>query len=518
MKKAADNRISAAAAICTVYLCLLGVALPLTMHDAYFDVTRTKATVFWLLSGALLLAALLWLCFGRKGREPLAPLSAPDWLFAAFALTHILSSVFFRPVSAAFLASDNRFQGILSFALYLPVFLMLRRFGRFSRPVRFALLLGFSVAALLGVLDIFGGDLLGLRAISPQEELIRFLSTIGNISFYGAACVLFLPIASYWALCAKDLRAALPCALCAVLALCGGMAARTEGFVLGALVFFAVLPLFCRDALVLRRVPLLWALAAAAALLFCLVMNRFSLYRPSDLTRLLCSPALLVPLCLLAAAAFVLLRRADERRVPLLRKIFIVLFWSLFAALLVFLILANTLLREKLPASLASVAVFSPSWGSDRGAEWASFWKMFLAAPLPQKLIGSGAGSLASWDRVHRLFPDAVTDSAHNEYLHYLLTGGVVGLGAYLSLLVLAFRRALREPSRGRTAVALGCVAYAAQAAVNIAQPFTTPLFLALLALLLSDGAFREDGKTDAVFWYVALCALAIVLLIAAAA
>ena len=518
MKKAADNRISASAAISAVFLCLLGVALPLTVHDAYFDVTRTKAAVFWLLSGALLLAMLLWLCLDRKGLSSLAPLAAPDRLFIAFALTHILSSLFFRPFSTAFPGPDNRYQGILSFALYLPVFLIVRRFGRFSRLVRFALLLGFSVAALLGVLEIFGADLLGLRAVSPQQELIRFLSTIGNVSFFGAACVLFLPIASYLALGAKDLRAALPCALCALLALCSGMAARTEGFVLGALVFFAVLPLFCRDTLVLRRVPLLWAAAAAAALLFFLVMDRFSLYRPSDLTRLICSPALLIPLCFLAAAGFALLRRADEGRVLLLRRIYVVLFWSLFAALVVFLILSNTLLREKLPSSLASVVIFSPSWGTDRGAEWVSFWKMFLAAPLPQKLIGSGSGSLAAWDRAHRLFSDAVTDSAHNEYLHYLLTGGMIGLGAYLSLLVLALRRALREPSRARTAVALGCAAYAAQAAVNIAQPFTTPLFLALLALLLSDDAFREDGKEETVIWYVALCALALVLLIAAAA
>ena len=366
--------------------------------------------------------------------------------------------------------------------------------------------------------ELFGADLLGLRAVSPEVEMVRFLSTVGNVSFFGALCVLFLPLASFLALSAKDLRAALPCALCALLALCGGMAARTEGVVLGALIFFAVLPLFCREGCVLRRIPLLWAASAAAALVFCLVMQRWALYRPSELTRLLCSPALLAPLCLLAAGAFVLLRRADEGRVLFLRKIYIVLFWALFAALVVFLILANTLLRGALPSSIASVVVFSPSWGTDRGAEWASFWRMFRSSSLPRKLLGSGAGSLAVWDDSHRLFPDAVTDSAHNEYLHYLLTGGLIGLGAYLSLLVCAFRKALREPSRGRTAVALGCIAYASQAAVNIAQPFTTPLFFAFLALLLSDKAFEEDGEMAAVFWYVALCALAAALLVAAVA
>ncbi len=518
MKTAVKNKIAAGELVCTAYLCLLGAALPLAVHDAYFDITRTKAAVFWVLSGLLLLAWLVCALIGSGKRRAVPRLDLFDVLFAVFAMTHIVSTLLFRSSSDPLLAPDNRFQGVLSFLLYLPVFLILRRGGRFSSYVRFALLLGASAAALLGILNIFGADPLGLRAVSPAIELPRFLSTVGNISFFGALCVLVLPVAAYHALCGKTLRDAAPYALCALVLFFGGMAARTEGFLLGALAFFASLPLLCRDAAVLRRIPLLWALAAAAALLFSLVMTRWALYRPSDLTRLLCSPALLLPVCLLAAALFLWLRRRDETHAAKLRKAYIILFWTLLAALAVFLLLANTLWREKLPGSLSSFAVFSPSWGSDRGAEWASFWRMFCASPLPQKLIGSGAGSLAAWDASHPLFSDAVTDSAHNEYLHYLLTGGVIGLLSYLALLCLALRKALRAPSRGRTALALGGFAYSVQAAVNIAQPFTTPLFFALLALLCSDRACEEESaQGDGPFWYVSLVVLALVLLIAAA-
>ncbi len=519
MKRKAENGTAPGEIVCTVWLCLLFTALPLAVHDAYFDITRTKAVVFWVLAGLLLPA---WLITGGVRCEvSLRPRSAglPGTLFVAFAAAHIFSTLLFCPLPAALFASDNRYQGVLSFALYLPVFLILRRGGRFSPLVRFALLLGASAAALLGILDVFGADLLGLRAVSPAIELPRFLSTVGNISFYGALCALCLPVAAWFAATAKDLRAALPFALCALVLLCGGIAARTEGFLLGALAFFVILPLFCRDSSGLRRIPLLWALAAAASLLFTLAMVRWALYRPSELTRLLCAPAPMLAASALAAAAFLLLRRKEDRLVLHAQKVYIILFWATAAAGLVFLILANTLWRDRLPASLASVAVFSRSWGSDRGAEWASFWRMFLAAPLPQKLIGGGAGSLAAWDRAHPLFTDAVTDSAHNEYLHYLLTGGLVGLLSYLALLVCALRKALREPSRGRTALALGCFAYAVQAAVNIAQPFTTPLFFALLALLLSDRAFDDAERRDGgAFFYVALAALALALLIAAAA
>ena len=53
---------------------------------------------------------------------------------------------------------------------------------------------------------------------------------------------------------------------------------------------------------------------------------------------------------------------------------------------------------------------------------------------------------------------------------------------------------------------------------MNLAQPFTTPLFLTLLALQFSGrGSDEGDGAKNGPFPYVALCALALILLIAAA-
>ena len=506
--------------IASVWLCLLGVALPLTVHHAYFDITLTKATVFWLLSGLGLLGTVLALALRageRQGWEPVRPVEA---LFAVFCLTQIVSTLLFRPVGAGLLAPDNRCQGILSFALYLTSFVLLRRCGRFNGLVRYALLLGCSLAALLTVLEVFGLDLLGLRAVPPEIERPRFFSTVGNISFLSALCVLSLPIAAFLALRAETLRAALPCAFCALAALLCGIAARAETFVLGALAFLALLPLFTREARLLRRVPLCWALCALAALLFTQAMRRWALYRLSELTALLCSPTLLLPALALCAALWLLLRRKDDLTVLRAKKVYIIIFCVLLLLGIVFLALANTLWRESLAGSaIGTAALFTPEWGSDRGAEWAHFLRMFREAGLLQKLIGCGSGSLAAWDSANRLFPDAVTDSAHNEYLHYLLTGGVIGLGCYLAVLVLALRSARQKPSYERSAVALGAACYAVQALVNLAQPFTTPLFFALLALLCSDRGFEKSGKSEnRVFFGVALAGLAAALLVAAAA
>lgn len=518
MKKPVIEKRSPGAVLCTVYLCLLGTMLPLTVHEAYYDITRTKATVFWLLSALLVVAFAVWLCTDVAARGALTRPSAPEWLFLVFALTQIVSTLLYRPLPAGLIAPDNRFQGILSFLLYALLFLLLRRYGRLDALARYALLLGFAVAALLAVAEVFGAELLGLRAASPEIERPRFFSTIGNISFLSALCVLLLPFSAAYALSSDNLRRALPYALCAMLFLCCGIAMRAESFVLGTLSFYVLLPLFVREARMLRRVPAFYAFSALTALLFALAMRRWGLYRLSALGAVLCSPAVLLSVCALSLAVWILLRKRDELVFVKLRKVYIILFCLLFCAGFVFLVLANTILREHLSGTLASVAVFSPAWGSDRGAEWVSFWTMFRSAPLLQKLIGSGAGSVADWDRTHRLFTDAVTDSAHNEYLHYLLTGGVIGLGSYLGVLVLALRRALQKPSHARLALALGVAAYAVQATVNLAQPFTTPLFFALLALLCSDESFSIQEKDGSIFPRVALAALCGVLLMLAAA
>ena len=83
-------------------------------------------------------------------------------------------------------------------------------------------------------------------------------------------------------------------------------------------------------------------------------------------------------------------------------------------------------------------------------------------------------------------------DSAHNEYLQYLITVGLAGLAAYLALLVTSIRKMIRSAGKRPyvMAIAFAVICYAAQAAVNISVPIVTPVMLMLLAM----GVSGEDG------------------------
>ena len=72
-------------------------------------------------------------------------------------------------------------------------------------------------------------------------------------------------------------------------------------------------------------------------------------------------------------------------------------------------------------------------------------------------------------------------DSAHNEYFEYLITVGILGLASYIILLYTALRTKLRSHVPGIKATAVGVIAYAFQAVVNIAVPITTPVFMILM-------------------------------------
>ena len=89
-------------------------------------------------------------------------------------------------------------------------------------------------------------------------------------------------------------------------------------------------------------------------------------------------------------------------------------------------------------------------------------------------------------------------DSAHNEYIEYITTIGILGTLTYLGVLATGLRQMLKKP-KNRFAIACGfaVLAYAVQAVVNIAIPITTPILMMLLYMGISIAKESADEKTE---------------------
>lgn len=84
-------------------------------------------------------------------------------------------------------------------------------------------------------------------------------------------------------------------------------------------------------------------------------------------------------------------------------------------------------------------------------------------------------------------------DSVHNEYLQYLVTIGIVGMIAYISLLVTVLARLIRKGKENPVvlSIAMAVICYGSQALVNISVPIVAPVLFTLMAMGLA--ACRDE-------------------------
>ena len=141
--------------------------------------------------------------------------------------------------------------------------------------------------------------------------------------------------------------------------------------------------------------------------------------------------------------------------------------------------------------AISSYVVFNDDWGTQRGYVWKRAVDLFAnKLNLLQKLFGYGPDTFALLMQYY--FPASqdngtlvIYDSAHNEYLHYLVTIGAAGMISYIIFMVSSVaamaKRMKEEPLAA--AIMLVVLAYMTQAIVNINLPIAMPIILQLLAI-----------------------------------
>ena len=472
-----------------IYLWIMLLGLPLVVHDGYFDITETK-TVFFTVASLVYLVfrVVVTLQFGPS-RERLA---APEYFALVFAVLTLFSSVISGFFGGSFLGVRGRWQGTGTMLLYVLLFLTLRRTRWEEKDLWLPLMAGMLVPGILAVVQHLGWDVLGMEKGMVDSDLGRYISTLGNINFAGATLTLLLPPLVCRALTRDDVQSRFFWGLASAVGLCAVIAVRSESTILGLGITLAILPLLLRrDPEALRRWPLTLSILAVIMQLYRLAAGAAGAYL-SALTRLLMDPVISSALFLVGFGLWLLLRRSREETLERFIHGYtaaLVLLTVLGAAGL---LLVNTVWKSIPLGVLNDWLRFSPSWGTDRGRIWPYCLSIFRDFDLPEKLLGGGCGILPLIDLQHRIFSDAILDSAHCEYLQILLNWGVLGLLSYLGWIVCALIRGVRQGTQPALSAAI--LAYAVQATVNIAQAPGICLFFILLPL----AAFPETvGAAD---------------------
>lgn len=509
-------------ALTNYYLLVMFTLFPLFFTDAYFNIRHDKYYFFIILSGILVIAEFLIIMtesIEEPYNEPKLEKPKPknfyeifsfmDWAFIAFLGINVISTLLSSNPLEALLGTQGRNNGLLLMAFYTAVYFLITRCFKYFEYIFVALAFGSMIVYALAILNAFYVDPLGMfTQLSDQQTITDFTSTIGNKNLLSSYICIAMPVTiAMSVITEKTLLRAIYLAATGF-GFAALMTADSDSGILGMTVFMVVYLIWFSNKIVrLKR----FFLSATVMLLFAKLLRLFSLCFDDKSKGFDKFQEIFVfsniGWVLLAVSAVItgLLYLLDYKKpnITLSKAVPIVLavvFGLCAVALIGVVIYFSCIDTETDLGSFERIIRFNDSWGTHRGFMWIrSIW-IFGDASFIEKLFGVGpdmfAPAFSPYFKELLKYGDGSTNAAHNEYLNYLITIGITGLLAYLAIVCGTIRNAVKYAKENPMLIVCvsAVICYAVQAAVNLYQPITTPLFFIFIALC---EAFRRNTNAE---------------------
>lgn len=518
--------------VISVFLLILVTVFPLVYHDSYFDILETKymwyyRTVLAMLAVLLVLAIVMLMidqmdhkgvhttCFFAKllPRNWRTTFGVADVAIIVFWLVAVISTLQSEYIYEAFWGNEGRYSGLFLLTLYVVAYFVISRFWRVKGWILEAFLVSGLIVCGIGITDYFQLDILhfrsGIRALQPQQSTI-FTSTMGNINTYTAYVALVMGVATALFATAKKSGRVIWYYVCMVVAFFAIIMGCSDNAYLAIGVLFIFLPLVLfRSRMGIRRY--LFIVATFSTVIQCIdVVNQVyseMVIGLDSLFQVLVNFSGLIYVVVALWLVYITVYMIWRKNQGMTEEIdtLPVRIWS-GVLLLVVLMVCFALFDANIGGgadkygALSNYLVFNDGWGTNRGYIWRKSVEIFRDFPMLHKLFGYGPDTFGilttSNFRMEMVNATGqVFDSAHNEYLQYLVTIGGLGMVSYVVFLFSACLKMYKSLSQNP--YILGCLfavlCYAAQALVNLNLPIAAPI----MWLLLSIGmAACKKGKS----------------------
>jgi len=479
-----------------VYLTLMFGAFPLFCTDGFFNIRHDRYYFFLALSLALLL---FWgiTILGGDRKNAIGKLSVADWAMLGFLGVCVLSTIFSVNPGKALWGTAGRNNGLVLMAVYVGVYFMISRNGRPGAVVFAALGVVSAFVSLVAVLNFFSLDPLKMVGALTKADQKVFFSTIGNKNLLSGYLCITLPVLTV--LFVEDSRKwlrvlALVCLTPGFAAL---MAADSDSGLLGLGLFIALyLVRYIRHPGKLKRFLLVLTVMLLSARVLLLPLVAIPQLQTKTISQLQlffvrggASFGLLLVMAGLTAIMYLLDQKKPGLELPkavhwAASALFVTGLLAVVVAMICF--TAN----DQIPLTgFGKYLRLNDTWGTNRGFMWRRTMDIFRDFNWWRKLFGSGPDTFyymfqPYFGELNKYWTSS-TNAAHNEYLNYMITVGLLGASAYTAALISGVIQCFKELKHNPVG-AVYCAAvicYGAQALVSIAQPITTPLLIIFLAL-----------------------------------
>lgn len=492
-----------------LYLCFF----PLFVFTDYSNITDMKMVCFLVLLAGF--AVMVALAFAdnkrmRKVRYYSLPWKAylPDFLLITFLVGGLVSCL-----ASPYLSAQNsdglnlvffgagRHDGWLFLLAYAALFFLVVRFCRFERAHLYAFAIVAFVMCFIGIVQLFGVNFLYLYPQSSYKGFPNlFYSTIGNADIMGGFMCMATPLLGVGYVVfrlSKPMRAffLLAHTLAVYLMIC----LKVDMAVVGLAALIGVMtPLLLRNRTYLKRVLDIGITIAVGWGLTGLV--KYTYVKDELKTYTTLEPQKLFFLGMAIAGVLLVLRLLTEKfemkklSYKVLRLTVVVLeVVAVIGAFCYFRFLLEEPAQNGLMKDLYEFArgELSMTAGNHR----IGIWKTSLQMSMENPIIGTGPGTFAStfkkfaYQVGYTRYYNRNLDFAHNEYLHYLCTQGLVGFLSYLGFLISIGWQAVKRCAKNPKILVLGSavLGYSVQVFFCFGVVIIAPLFWVLLGLLVGE-------------------------------
>lgn len=488
-----------------IYVCLMCSLSLLYFNNYYFNITKAKFQFFFYVTVVMMIGFIILSIRGifidTHEQMPMSERIKATWKQCSISdkaifvmmIFHTLTTIFAQDKQASFDGTTGRYLGLLFTYMIVIVYYVVSRYYQLQQSVILLLLGTCSLVFLLGFLNFFYIDPFGFFTYLSDFESNLYISTIGNIDFYGILVSFSLSL-SLLLYCYSEQRLSKGIYLTTLLFSSIGLITSNSDSA-----YLALIAIIACSAYYLAKEYKAWMrflqcgiiIFGVARILYyviyyvgdgCRDIHTLSLMFSGGIVNTIFLGLFLIfyLYCYMERAYFVKYWKGDT-----IRKQLLLCYGIVGVLVLSAIVYINWIQPIENASGLLSYLHFNEEWGTGRGEIWAGLSAKYMDFSFLQKLFGYGLDSTALLTKDILGATGPIYDNAHNEYLQYVLTSGILGLCAYLvvcgSVCVRLWKRSKAEPFG--FAILCVLIAYMVQASVNLNQPMTTPLFYIFLAI-----------------------------------
>ncbi len=484
-----------------LFLISMFTLFPVFMTDMLFNIRKDRLHYF-IASTLVYLFFIIatYICVIDKEMWPkkLFRLSVTDFGMLGFLLICAISTLLSKYGMEAVTGSKGRDCGLILMSVYVLCYFLLSRYLKQKELPYYLFIITACVVCIIAILHEFYADPFKILERIKAEQQATFITTIGNKNLFSCFVCVALPVAASMLVMSKKAVSSVLYSVAVGICFMGLIVADSDSGYFGLAAFMAALFVYaCGNADRMFR----YFLCVFSMLLSCKVLRLISAIFGDEMKSLDKIPMLLIfnnkIYILIAAAAvgtvvfYILKRKYEYKHTPKWVQTAAGIFVGLCAAAILFVFIYFSFIDKTTDlGSLTKYMRLNDQWGTHRGYAWIRGMILFKDGGIKNILVGTGPDtfgqvmkSVYRQDMLKR--HGSVFDTAHNEYLQYLVTIGSLGLLAYMVTLVSLIVRCIKrgENNLPLLIVITVVVSYCSQAIFNLATPIVTPYLFVFLGI-----------------------------------